>query len=135
MTTADQQTPEPAGPEGTGSAAPMPATVTVPMPATPAAAFTNGFAVASLVLGVVGVVLTVTFRLGLISDVLAVVFGALGMTKAREGAPNGGLAKAGLILGLVGLGLLLLLLVVVRTTGFDGHLFRLHRVYHMRPGH
>ena len=100
------------------------------LPPAPAAVSNNGFAVASLVLGVVGVVMTVTFRIGLISDVLAVVFGALGITRAREGAPNGGLAKAGMILGLVGLGLLLLLLVVVRTTGFDGHLFRFHHAYH-----
>jgi hypothetical protein len=98
----------------------------------PAAASANGFAVASLVLGVVGVVLSVTFRIGLISDVLAVVFGALGLGKAREGAPNGGLAKAGLILGLVGLGLLLLILIVVHNTGVGGHHFWFHRSYRMR---
>jgi hypothetical protein len=103
-----------------------------PVPPMPGTARTNGFAVASLVLGVVGVVLTLTFRLGLISDVLAVVFGGLGMSKAREGAPDGGLAKAGLILGLVGLGLLLVMLVVVLTTGFGGHHLWFHRGYRMR---
>ena len=131
MTTSDQE--PAASPDPTVPAVPIPAAVATPTPPMPAAASTNGFAVASLVLGVVGVVLTLAFRLGLISDVLAVVFGALGMSKAREGAPNGGLAKAGLILGLVGLGLLLLLLIVVHTTGFGSHHhFWFHRVYRMR---
>lgn len=89
----------------------------------------NGFAVASLVLGIVGVVLTITIFLGLICDVLAVVFGAVGGTKARDGADNGGLATAGLVLGLVGLGLLVGLVVLFRVAGFHGHFFMVrHRV-------
>ena len=89
----------------------------------------NGFAVASLVLGIVGLVLTVTIFLGLICDVLAVVFGALGRTRARDGAENGSLATAGLILGLVGLGLLLAIIVLFRVTGFHWHVFMVrHRM-------
>jgi Domain of unknown function (DUF4190) len=89
----------------------------------------NGFAVASLVLGIVGVVLTITIVLGLICDVLAVIFGALGRTKARDGADNGGLATAGLILGLVGLGLLVGIVVLFRVWGFHGHFFMVrHRM-------
>lgn len=87
----------------------------------------NGFAVASLVLGIVGLVLTITVVLGLICDVLAVVFGALGRTRARDGAENGSLATAGMILGLVGLGLLLALVIVFRTSGFHGHFFFMRR--------
>jgi Domain of unknown function (DUF4190) len=97
--------------------------VTTALPPSPTRAASNGFAVVSLVLGIVGVVLTITFILGLICDVLAVVFGALGRTKAREGAENEALATAGMILGLVGLGLLLLLVVAFRAGGFHAHLF------------
>jgi hypothetical protein len=93
----------------------------------------NGFAVASLVLGIVGVVLTITFVAGLICDVLAIVFGALGRTKAREGsAGNASLATAGMILGLVGLGLLLLLVVLIGAGGMHWHVFRFHRVMFRR---
>ena len=88
---------------------------------------TNGFAVASLVLGIVGLVLTITVVLGLICDVLAVVFGALGRTRARDGAENGSLATAGMILGLVGLGLLLALVILFRTSGIHAHFIFMHR--------
>ena len=55
----------------------------------------NGFAVAALVLGIVG------FIFPLIAGVPAIVFGILGRNRAKEGAPNGGVALAGLILGIV----------------------------------
>lgn len=93
----------------------------------PATAPSNAFAIAALVLGVVGLVLTPAVRLAFAIDVMAVVFGAFGMTRAREGARDGGLAKAGLILGLVGLGLLLLLVLLFHTTAF-GHGWRFHRM-------
>jgi hypothetical protein len=110
---------------------PAPPPPTTQATALPAPATTgNGFAVASLVLGIVGVVLTITFVFGLICDVLAVVFGALGRTKAREGsANNASLATAGMILGLVGLGLLLLLVVLIGSSGMHWHVFRFHRVF------
>jgi hypothetical protein len=111
---------------------PAPMTQTLPPPA-PVATSGNGFAVASLVLGIVGVVLTITFVIGLICDVLAVVFGALGRTKAREGSStNASLATAGMILGLVGLGLLLLLVVLISVGGVHWHLMRFHRVMYRR---
>ena len=91
----------------------------------------NGFAIAALVIGVVGVILTLAFRLALICDVLAVVFGALGSARARDGARDGALAKAGMILGLVGLGLLLLLVIFFHNSGLGGHFFRFgHRLRH-----
>jgi hypothetical protein len=55
----------------------------------------NGFAVAALVLGILG------FVFPLICGVPAIVFGVLGRTRAKEGSPSGGLALAGLILGIV----------------------------------
>jgi hypothetical protein len=86
-----------------------------PPPATPQPPATiyverrgNGLAVAALVLGIVGAVF------GLISltpfiypgvcGVLAVVFGIVGMRKAK-GAPHKGMALAGFILGVLVIGL------------------------------
>jgi hypothetical protein len=52
---------------------------------------TNGFAIAALVLGLVG------------GSVLAIIFGAIGMKQCRERGQDGrGLAIAGLVLGIVG---------------------------------
>lgn len=58
----------------------------------------NGMGVASLVLGIVGLVTCCTF----IPGVLAIVFGIIGMNRAKAGeATNGGMALTGLILGCV----------------------------------
>ena len=65
------------------------------------AAPSNGMAVAALVLGIVGSVLSLTIWGGIILGVLAIVFGALGRSKANEGAPNRGVATAGFVLGIV----------------------------------
>ncbi len=42
------------------------------------------------------------FWLAWILAILAIVFGAVGRAKANQGAPNGGMAVAGLVLGIVG---------------------------------
>lgn len=72
----------------------------------PAVATTSGMAIASLVLSLLGFVI-----LPLIGPVLGVIFGhmALGEIKRSNGAVEGqGLAMAGLIIGYIQLGLLLL---------------------------
>jgi uncharacterized membrane protein len=54
--------------------------------------------VASLVLGIIGLLFA-----GVILGVLAIIFGNIGMNRAKRGeATNGGMAKAGLILGIIG---------------------------------
>jgi hypothetical protein len=79
-----------------------------PPPATPQPRRGNGLAVAALVLGIVGAVfglipLTPFFIAG-VCGVLAVVFGIVGMRKAK-GAPHKGMALAGFILGVLVIGL------------------------------
>ena len=61
--------------------------------------------VASLVLGIIALVLSVLFfPLGIICGIVAIVLGGLGRARARRGeATNGGQALAGLIMGIVGL--------------------------------
>jgi hypothetical protein len=63
----------------------------------------NGLAVAALVVGIVGLVLFWTVWGGLILGILGIVFGAVGISKANRGAPNKGMATAGLVLGAVAL--------------------------------
>lgn len=75
-------------------------------PATMGAAKTNALAVASLVLGIVWVYW--------IGSALAVIFGAVAISqidKSRGTQSGRGLAIAGLVLGLVGLGILFIISV------------------------
>ena len=89
---------------------------------------TNGLAIAALVLGILSVVLLWTVWGGFVMGVLAIVFGAIGLSKAKDGAPNKGQATAGLVLGIVGLiGTVLfvtLILITIRHT--DDRFF--HRI-------
>ena len=59
----------------------------------------NGMGTAALIMGILQF-----FCLGIIGSVLAVIFGKIGMSRAEQGlATNGGAAKAGFWLGIVGL--------------------------------
>ncbi|MFM8323645.1 MAG: DUF4190 domain-containing protein [Pirellulaceae bacterium] len=59
----------------------------------------NGMGTAALVLGILGF-----FCFPLISSLLAIIFGRIGMTRADQGlATNRGTAKAGFILGIIGI--------------------------------
>ncbi len=67
---------------------------------------TNGLATAALVLGLVAIVTgIVPFFVGLVVSfvptVLAIIFGIVGISRARHGASGRGLAVAGLVLGAV----------------------------------
>ena len=61
----------------------------------------NGLAVAGFVCGLIAAVLFWTVWGGVVLGILGVIFGALGLSKANQGAPNKGLAMAGLILGAI----------------------------------
>ncbi|MCA1221609.1 DUF4190 domain-containing protein [Streptomyces sp. 8L] len=64
----------------------------------------GGLGTAALVLGIIGVVLSWYWPVGLVLGVLAVVFGVVGRRRVLRGeATNAGTAKAGLVLGIVGL--------------------------------
>jgi hypothetical protein len=88
-----------------------------PPPAPPAAQPTNGMAVASLVLGILSLLLFFTVVPPFILGALAVIFGALGLSKAKQGAPNKGLALAGLICGGVGILAAIAFIALVVTAG------------------
>jgi hypothetical protein len=88
-----------------------------PPPAPPAIQPTNGMAVASLVLGILSLLLFFTVVPPFILGALAVIFGALGLSKAKQGAPNKGLAVAGLICGGVGILAAIAFIALVVTAG------------------
>jgi hypothetical protein len=103
-----------------GAPPPPPGAAPTPgMPATPGAvpaalgAQTNGPAVASLVLGIVGVVLGFFPAIGLILGILAVVFAFVGFKRAELTGAGRGLAIAGLVLGALATLFGLLILVVL----------------------
>ena len=82
---------------------------TNPVPSTAGRAPQNGLGTAALVLGIVqffcGFSFFIPFAgLGtIVVPILALIFGKIGMNKAAQGlATNGGMAKAGFILGIIG---------------------------------
>jgi hypothetical protein len=74
-----------------------------PMPPGPPARRSNGFAIASLVCGVLAVFLFLTIVLPVILGVLAAIFGAVGISNANAGAGQKGFAIAGIVCGIVGI--------------------------------
>jgi hypothetical protein len=56
----------------------------------------NGLAIAGLVCGIVGLVL-----LNIILGPLAIIFGGVGLSRARRGAAHRGMSIAGIVLGIV----------------------------------
>ncbi len=93
------------------------APVTPPPPLRPPvqqAAQTSGYAIASLVLGILSIVPGVYLG-GLVMGILAIVFSRMAMTriKAQPGSINGqGLATAGLVTGIVGLSLSVMVILI-----------------------
>jgi hypothetical protein len=86
---------------------------------TPPTPMTNGMATAALVLGIIGVCLFWAVGAGVVCGILAVVFGAFGMSKAIHlpGRYLRGRALAGLILGGIAIVLGSLVFVVIVLVG------------------
>lgn len=72
----------------------------------------NGLAIASLVCGIVGLLI-----FWIILSPLAIIFGGVGLSKANKGAKYKGLAIAGLVLGIVGIIGYIILLATVFDNG------------------
>jgi small-conductance mechanosensitive channel len=91
----------------------------------------NGMAVAGLVLGIIGLLLCWIPFFGWILALLGIVFGALGMSKAKKiGGAGNGMAVAGLILGVVAMlaGIVVFVLAMMATRALENELEReLHR--------
>jgi uncharacterized membrane protein len=75
---------------------------------------TNGSAVASIVLGIVGLVISAFPIVGLVLGVLAIAFAHMGFNRAEVLGTGRGFAIAGLVLGVIATVVGLLVLVVFR---------------------
>jgi hypothetical protein len=75
-------------------------------PAAPEKSYPNGYAIASLILGIVSIVLCCCGCITIVTSALAIVFAIL----SRQGQPMRGNAIAGLICGITGLVLALVML-------------------------
>jgi hypothetical protein len=95
---------------------------TASRPGTPAAGaggVRNGLGTAGLVVGILAVITCWTVVGGVVLGVLAIIFGAVGRSRANRGeASNGGVAVAGIVLGLVGLELAIALIALGATFVF-----------------
>jgi Domain of unknown function (DUF4190) len=76
----------------------------------------NGLAVASLVCGLVGLLLA-----NVILGPLAIIFGSVAYSRANRGAEHKGMAVAGVILGIVDLVLFAVILAVANHHGAYWH--------------
>jgi hypothetical protein len=84
------------------------------LPAAPTQIKTNGFAIASMVLGIVSIPLLCCCYIGAVPAIIAIIFGFIARNKIKEafGSQKGeGMALAGIITGFSTLGLIILLLV------------------------
>ncbi|MEV0980157.1 DUF4190 domain-containing protein [Streptomyces sp. NPDC049915] len=79
-------------------------------PAASSGSRTNGLAIAGLVCGIVGV-----FFAGVILGPLAIVFGAVGLRQAP--VKGGGMAKAGVVLGIIDLIIFVVLISLAASHG------------------
>ncbi|MDQ1745931.1 MAG: hypothetical protein QOD07_194 [Frankiaceae bacterium] len=79
----------------------------------------NGLGTASMVLGIIALVLFLTIVIGVVCGVLAIIFGLIGRSRVRQGrATNGGQATAGLVTGIIAIvAVVALALAVLIPTG------------------
>jgi hypothetical protein len=78
---------------------------------------TNGMAITSLVLGIVGF-----FFGSIILGPLAVIFGGIGLNRANHGAKGKGMSIAGVILGIVDIVLFIVVMTAASHNGFSWHI-------------
>jgi hypothetical protein len=79
----------------------------------------TGLAIASLVLGIISLFICLSWAAAL-CGVLAIIFGIIARNKVKEGTGGGdGMAKAGLIMGCIGLALDVIVIVLFFTIGLS----------------
>ena len=75
----------------------------------------NGMATASLVLGILSIVLFFTSWIAIIMGILAIIFGVVAKNKIKadpELAHTGGAAKGGIIMGIIGIVIVIVMIVI-----------------------
>ncbi len=83
-----------------------------PPPAYPVKPKANGFALTSMILGILGLTIGLCLLYFPVMPILAVIFGHISLGQIRKtGAPGRGYAVAGLVTGYIGIALALLWLI------------------------
>lgn len=101
--------PPPGPPPGAYAYPPVPG---YPPPAYPVKPKANGFALTSMILGILGLTIGLCLLFFPVMPILAVVFGYVGLGQMRKtGAPGRGYAITGLVTGYIGIALALLWLI------------------------
>ncbi len=78
-------------------------------PGAPPQELSKGLAIAAMVLGIIGLALFCVWYISIPCAILAVILGAVARSQAAAGTAGGaGMAKAGLVCGLISLGLVVL---------------------------
>ena len=75
----------------------------------------KGMGVASLVLGIISLVLFCFLPVSMPCGLIAIILGAVGMMKAKQAGMSNGTATAGLVCGCIAIGLALLLSLIARS--------------------
>ena len=79
----------------------------------------QGLAVTGMVLGIVSIVISLFCALGVITAIMAVIFGGIGIAQANQGRARGkGMAVTGVVLGIISVALYVLALVLLVSLGF-----------------
>lgn len=76
----------------------------------------NGMATASLVLGILSIVLFFTSWLAIVMGILAIIFGVVAKNKIKADpdlAHTGGAAKGGIIMGIIGIVIVIIMIIVI----------------------
>jgi hypothetical protein len=85
----------------------------------PSPAQSSGFAVASLVLGIISLFFRIWY-IAIPCGILAIIFGVIASNKAKAGLGGGaGMAKAGLIMGVIGLAIDVIIVILIFTVGIS----------------
>lgn len=85
---------------------------TTASPAVRTSSGTNGFAVAGLVVAIVGI-----FLFDIILGPLGIIFGAIGWSRANRGESGKGMSIAAVVLGIVDVLLFIVLVALIATNG------------------
>jgi len=84
---------------------------------TPGASKSSGLAIASMVLGIVSLLFCIWY-IAIPCGILAIVFGIIAGNKAKTGEGGGaGMAKAGFIMGCIGLAIDIIIVILIFTVG------------------
>lgn len=105
-------TDNPQGPYGSSAYGSMPPSGAQAQPARPVVGG-GGMATAALVLGILALITSFTIIGGVLLGLLALIFGVIGLRRARRGLATGrGRAIAGIILGLLGIAIAVALVAI-----------------------